>query len=69
MACVVHQRDCTIWSHFVQLNLGGTWRIAKKLAGTYSNISLTFSPSLLTLPPQSGQERTLRWFRLQIFQP
>ena len=42
-------------SHFVQLNLGRTWRTTKKLAGTYSSISETSSPSLRSAPPQSGQ--------------
>ncbi len=37
-------------SHFVQLSLVRTWRITKKLAGTYSSISETSSPSLRNSP-------------------
>ena len=39
---------CTTQEHFLQLNLGRTWRMTKKLAGTYSNISDESSPNCAT---------------------
>ena len=46
---------CTITSQPVQLSLGRTWRITLKLAGMYSRISETSSPSFRSVPPHSGQ--------------
>jgi len=52
-------------SQRLQLSLGRTWRITKKLAGTYSNISDTSSPSLRNTPPQSGHADSFgSWLRV-----
>src|SRR5438552_8673229 len=57
---------CTMWSHLRQLNFGRTWRITKKFAGAYSSISLTSSPSLRNVPPQSVASRFFRFVPLRL---
>ena len=45
---------CTTQEHFLQLIFGRTCRMTKKLAGMYSSISETSSPSLRNPPLQHG---------------
>jgi hypothetical protein len=46
-------------SYFVQHSFGRTCRMSLKLAGTYSSISDTSSPSLLSPPPSRPIQRGL----------
>ena len=46
---------CAMWSQHVHASFGRTWRITRKLAGTYSSCSEMSSPSCFIGPPHAVQ--------------